>query len=133
MRSLINRFQYGYNQQDLRSSETVSNGLPISGFQEELTTYNYNNLNQLLDSDNPTRNFTYDDDGNLTQGYTPEGYVFTAAYDAEDRLKSIEYVGAGSVTFKTEYLYRWDGILAIEKKYENSRNLRAVSSWFLIQ
>jgi len=58
--------------------------------------------------------------GNLTQGYTPEGYVFTAAYDAENRLKTIEYVGAGSVTFKTEYLYRWKGILAIEKKYENS-------------
>ncbi|MBI5117255.1 RHS repeat protein, partial [Candidatus Poribacteria bacterium] len=88
---IINKFEYAYGDAthpDLRSSETITNGNPITSFQNELITYNYNNVNQLLSSTNPSQAFTYDDDGNMTQGYTPEGYVFSADYDAENRLKT---------------------------------------------
>jgi hypothetical protein len=55
----------------------------------------------------------------MTQGYTPEGYVFTASYDAENRLKTLEYTDSGSVVHKTEYFYSGDSLLAQIKKYEN--------------
>ncbi len=117
---IINKYVYGYNPlKDVRSSETVTNGNPITSFQNELITYNYNKVNQLLSSTNPAKAFTYDEDGNMTQGYTPEGYVFTAVYDAENRLKSVEYTDSSSVVHKTEYLYSGDSFLAEMKKYDN--------------
>ncbi|MCP4351614.1 MAG: hypothetical protein GY795_39620 [Desulfobacterales bacterium] len=116
---IINKYVYGYNHQDMRSSETITNGNPITSFQNELVTYDYNKVNQLLSSTNPNRVFAYDDDGNMTQGYTPEGYVFTAGYDGENRLKSVEYVDNGGVVHKTEYYYSGDSFIAEEKKYEN--------------
>jgi RHS repeat-associated protein len=118
--AIINKYVYGYDPlKDVRSSETVTNGNPITSFQNELITYNYNKVNQLLSSTNPAKVFTYDDDGNMTQGYTPEGHIFTAAYDAENRLKSIEYTDGGGVVHKTEYLYSADNFLAEMKKYED--------------
>ncbi len=118
--AIINQFVYGYDpNKDVRSSETITNGNPITSFQNELITYNYNKVNQLLSSTNPDKAFTYDDDGNMTQGYTPEGYVFTATYDAENRLTSIEYTDSGGVVHRTEYLYNGDDFLAEMKKYEN--------------
>ncbi len=116
---IINQYVYGYNQQDVRSSETITNGNPITSFQNELITYNYNKVNQLLSSTNPAKNFTYDYNGNMTQGYTPEGYAFTASYDAENRLKSLEYTDSGGVVYRTEYIYSGDSFLAEMKKYEN--------------
>lgn len=116
---IINKYVYAYNQQDVRSSETITNGNPITSFQKELITYDYNKVNQLLSSTNPAKTFTYDDDGNMTQGYTPEGYVFTAVYDAENRLKSVQYTDSSGVVHKTEYLYNGDNFLAELKKYEN--------------
>lgn len=118
--AIINQFVYGYDlQKDVRSSETVTKGNPVASFRNELITYNYNNVNQLLSSTNPAKAFTYDNDGNMTQGYTPEGYIFTAAYDAENRLKSVEYTDSGGVIHSTEYLYSADDFLAEMKKYEN--------------
>ena len=116
---IINKYVYAYNSQDVRSSETITNGNPITSFQNELITYDYNNVSQLLSSTNPSKAFTYDADGNMTQGYTPEGYMFTAVYDAENRLKSVEYTGSGGVVHKTEYLYSGNDFLAESKKYEN--------------
>jgi RHS repeat-associated protein len=55
----------------------------------------------------------------MTQGYTAEGYVFTASYDAEDRLKAIEYTDTGPILHRTEYNYRGDSLLASIKEYEN--------------
>jgi RHS repeat-associated protein len=117
--AIINEYVYAYNQQDVRSSETITNDNPITTFQNELITYSYNKVNQLLSSTNPDKNFTYDNDGNMTRGYTPEGYVFAAAYDAEDRLKSLEYTNGSGVVHKTEYIYSGDNLLAEMKKYEN--------------
>jgi RHS repeat-associated protein len=97
-------------------------------------TYDYNKVNQLLSSTNPSKVFTYDNDGNMSQGYTPEGYVFTAVYDAENRLKSVEYTDGGGVLQKTEYLYSGDGFLIEMKKYENivlTSNSRFVRDGFL--
>jgi RHS repeat-associated protein len=133
--AIINRFVYGYDlNKDVRASETITNGNPITSFQNELVTYDYNKVNQLLSSTTPFKTFTYDDDGNMTRGYTPDGYVFTAAYDAEDRLKSIEYTDSGGVVQRTEYLYSGDNFLAKIKKYENSvlvSDIRFVRDGFL--
>lgn len=100
---------------------------PLSFFQN-------NKLNQLLTSINPTESFTYDNDGNMTQGYTPEGYQFTATYDAENRLKTLEYTDSGNVVRKTEYFYSGDSLLSQVKKYENSilvNDTRFVKAGFL--
>ncbi|GJQ58204.1 MAG: RHS repeat-associated core domain-containing protein [Candidatus Scalindua sp. AMX11] len=70
----------------------------------------------------------------MTQGYTPDGYRFTAAYDAEDRLKSLEYTDSGDVVHKTEYHYSGDDLLAKIKKYEDEvlvDNVRIVRNNFL--
>lgn len=116
---IINQYVYEYDQKDQRAKETITNGLPATGLQNELITCNYNTVNQLLNSTNPDKNFKYDADGNMTKGYTPEGYVFTAVYDAENRLKSIEYTDT-SIVHKTEYIYRSDSFLARIKRYENN-------------
>lgn len=116
---IINQYVYGYNQQDVRSSETVTNGIPITSLQDELITYNYNRVNQLLGATSPARNFTYDADGNMTQGYTPDGYLFAATYDAENRLTSIQYTNGGSVVHRAEYSYSENHFLARKIEYEN--------------
>jgi RHS repeat-associated protein len=115
---IINQYVYGYNQQDLRSSETIVNGNPITSFQNQLITYDYGELNQLLSSTNPAKTFIYDDDGNLTQGYTPDGFVFAATYDAENRLTSIQYDNGG-VTHSTEYSYSGNDFLSRKIEREN--------------
>jgi RHS repeat-associated protein len=116
---IINKFDYVYNQQDLRSSETITNGDPVSLLQDDLVTYDYNIVNQLLSSTSPEKTFEFDNDGNMTNGYTPEGFVFTAGYDAENRLKSIEYTDGAEVLHKTDYLYAGDNFLARQVEYEN--------------
>ena len=117
---IINSYAYTYNALDVRSSETITNGTPITSFTEGLITYNYNNLNQLLSSTNPDKTFSHDDDGNMTRGYTPEGYVMNMIYDAENRLISAEYADSQSVVHRTEYFYSGDNLLAQIKRYENS-------------
>jgi len=32
-----------------------------------------------------------DNDGNMTTGYTPEGYALAMTYDAQNRMKTAEY------------------------------------------
>lgn len=117
---IINTYTYAYNQKDLVSSVTTSNGTPITTFQNRLQTSDYNSRNQQLSSTGPDRTFTYDDDGNMTRGYTPEGYVFTAAYDAGNRLRTLTYADAGGIVHKTEYYYSGNGFLAQMKKYDNA-------------
>lgn len=132
---LINIFDYTYNDQDLRDNETVTNGEPITSFIEGLTTYNHNNVNQMTDSDGTTgpRTYTHDDDGGMTQGYTPEGYPFTATYDAEDRLISISYTDSGSVVHETHYTYGADGLLYQIRKVDGGTEsiTRIVRAGFL--
>ena len=109
---LINADAFTYNAQDVRGSETITNGTPITNFTAGLTTYNYNAVNQLLATAAPNRLFNYDADGNMTTGYTPDGYQYTATYDAENRLKSIDYTDGESVAHHTDYYYSGDGLLA---------------------
>jgi RHS repeat-associated protein len=128
---IINQHVFTYNNQDLRGSETISgSALPaMPSLPEETREYAYNTVNQLLSVTNPNLTFVYDDDGNMTQGYVGcsplEGGVggcspFTATYDAEDRMTSLEYTDSSSVVHRTEYRYSGDGFLAEIKKYENS-------------
>ncbi|HDH04695.1 MAG TPA: hypothetical protein ENH01_03135 [Nitrospirae bacterium] len=114
---IINKHVFTYNNLDLIDTETITTGTAIDTFTEGLKTYDYNNVNQLLNSTNPAEAFTYDDDGNMTQGYTPDGYQFTATYDAENRLTSLTY--NGSINHETKYYYSGDDMLAKVKKYEN--------------
>jgi RHS repeat-associated protein len=115
---VINEFSYTYNTQDLRGSETVSNGLSLT-FSNQLVTYNYNALNQVLTSTPPSQVFAYDDDGNMTRGYTSSNYVFTAAYDAENRLKSLVYTDGSGVVCSNQYVYSGNWFLAQVKEYQN--------------
>lgn len=60
-----------------------------------------------------------DNHGNVTRGYTPEGYVLTMTYDAENRLKTAEYTDGSSIMHRAEYYYGGDSLLAEMKKFEN--------------
>ncbi|BBO68585.1 hypothetical protein DSCA_25150 [Desulfosarcina alkanivorans] len=102
----ITRFDYAYadtEHPDQISSETVTDGPGISFAADQVTTYTHNVVEQMT-SDSTTGALAYDDAGNLIQGYTPAGHPFTAAYDAENRLVSIEYADGGT-TYKTEFVY----------------------------
>jgi hypothetical protein len=132
---ILNQHVFTYNDLDLRGSETISgSALPsMPSLPEETREYAYNTVNQLLSVTNPNLTFVYDDDGNMTQGYVGcspleggvggysplEGgvggcYPFTATYNAEDRMTSLEYTDSSSVVHRTEYRYRvmlpsWEG------------------------
>ncbi len=117
--TIINKHVFTYNNRDLIDTETITTGTALDPFAAGQKTYNYNKLNQLLSSTNPAESFTYDDDGNMTKGYTPEGSQFTATYDAENRLALLAY-NDGSVNHETKYFYSGDSMLAKIEKYENS-------------
>ena len=130
---VINEFLHAYNAQDLRFSETISNGLAYACTTNDMVRYDYNNLNQLLTSAPPSQIFAYDADGNLTQGVCPNGEAFSAVYDAENRLKSIIVTNSGQA-IRTEYFYNGYGLLAQAKRYQNlllSSDTRFVRDAFL--
>jgi RHS repeat-associated protein len=116
---IINQFTYTYNAQDLRGSEIITNGLPFSFTTNEHLTYNHNNLNQLLSSAPPDKLFAYDDDGNMTRGYAPDGYVWTASYDAENRLKSLVYTNGSGSLCSNVYVYAGNAFLGEAMEYQN--------------
>jgi len=117
----INRHEYGYDSvNELRSRETVTNGPVITGFLEANTGYTHNNVNQLVSTDNPNRNYSYDDDGNMITGYTPDGYQFTATYDAANRLTAVEYTDSAMVVHRTEYEYHGGAFVDRIVKYEDA-------------
>lgn len=107
---LINSDAFTYNSRDMRDSETVTNGTPITNFTANQTIYSYNTVNQLLSTLTPNKAFTYDADGNMTSGYTPDGYQFTTTYDGENRLKSLDY--NDGTAHHIDYFYSADGFLA---------------------
>lgn len=132
---IINRYVYSYNNQDMRSTEAITNGDPITSFQNELITYDYNKVNQLLSLSSPGNiHFSYDDDGNITLGYTPAGYPLTAAYDAENRLISGQYTDSANVVHRIDLFYSGDGFLAERKDYENgslTNHIRFIQDSFI--
>jgi RHS repeat-associated protein len=95
----------------------------VKPLQNEITSYQTNNLNQLLQvtkNQGPeTTNLSYDANGNMTKGYTPQGYEFIAAYDAENRLKSLEYTDTQGIVHTTVNTYRADSFLVKLEKFEN--------------
>jgi RHS repeat-associated protein len=131
---IINRYLFTYNNFDLIDTETSLTDSPITSFQEGLKTYNYNNLNQLSFSTNADLSFNYDEDGNMTQGYTPQGYVMNMTYDAENRLTSTEYTDSEGVLHRTEYIFNGNNLLTKVKKYDNSsliNDIRLLRAGFL--
>jgi RHS repeat-associated protein len=88
---MLSVYDYTYNSQDQVQSETVT-GVVSTVMNRPSETNTYNNVNQFLSkTDASPKSFTYDLDGNLTRGYTPDGYQFTATYDPENRLTSFLY------------------------------------------
>jgi RHS repeat-associated protein len=119
---VLSQHMYTYNAQDLRDSDTVTGSalMLIPTATDASTTYATNALHQLTGTTGPTRTYHYDADGNLTGGYTKDGYPFVATYDAENRMTALTYTGTGNVVFTTAYVYSGDGLLGIERRYENT-------------
>lgn len=133
---IIREYGYTYNERDLRVGETRVDEDPIISLPDDFTLYDYNSLNQLTRSGDPKQVFLYDDDGNMTQGYTPDGYTFNATYDAENRLASIKYTDKASenVLRLNNYVYTGDGLIAEEKHFENGslvKDIRNIRDEFL--
>lgn len=71
---LINQHVYTYNQQDLISGETIDRGIQIATPPAvQATAYTHNEVNQLIGTSDPQQNYSFDEHGNMTSGYTPEG------------------------------------------------------------
>ncbi len=117
--AVLTRHIFTYNAQDLRGSEDITRTASATSPAEQLITSQYNALNQLLEKADPAKAFVYDDDGNMTQGYTPDGSTMTAAYDAENRLTRTEFTDTASVTHRTEYQYGADNLLRRKLVYAN--------------
>ena len=123
-----------YNDQDQVSGETLSTDPAMGGFTQGVTGYAYNNVNQLLYTEDPNHTFGYDPAGNMTSGRTPEGYAYTAAFDGENRLRSIVYTDNQGVAHKREFVYAYNGFLAILRTYTGTQlteELRMVRNGFL--
>jgi RHS repeat-associated protein len=134
--AIISRYALTYNNLDVIDTETITTGTAYPSQQQDLKTYDHNNVNQLLNTTGPNLTFTYDNDGNMTQGYTPapDNYAVAMVYDAENRLTSAEYTDSGSVVHRTEYFYSGNNFLAEIKKYEDGslvKTIRIVRAGFL--
>jgi RHS repeat-associated protein len=116
----INSFSFSYNNQDLRDQEIATGLLPAPAETAGRTDGSFNSVNQLLQTASPDQTFVYDDDGNMTEGSTPEGFRFTAVYDEAKRLATITYTDAGGDVRKTKYTYRYDGFVGRIEKFKNS-------------
>jgi RHS repeat-associated protein len=114
----INKHTFTYNEFDIISTEEITTGTALDAFTAEQATYDYNNLNQLTDISSG-ETFIYDEDGNMTQGYTSEGYQYTAAYDAENRLKTLTY-NDGNNDHEIKYFYSGDSMLARIEKWDDT-------------
>jgi RHS repeat-associated protein len=122
--ALINSYAYTFNGLDLRASEAATEPAAPAPYLNAAVQYAYNNLNQLLTAADPGQKYYASDrDGNLEQGYTPEGYAFTALYDPENRLKSFTYTDGAAAVNKTEYFYIGNALVQVKK----SRNGTMVS------
>ncbi|MDD2903825.1 MAG: cysteine peptidase family C39 domain-containing protein, partial [Syntrophales bacterium] len=118
--TVINSYAYTYNDQDQRAGETATEPEPLAPYTSSLINYEYNNVNALLRLTDPgEKAFIYDASGNLTQGYTPEGYAFTATYDGSNRLNTLNYTDGGGVAHQTQFFYMGHSLFW-KKHYQNS-------------
>ena len=118
---------YAYNNAHMRNGETVSNAVTMT-HATGTTAYSPNSLNQYASTS--AGSCSYDLDGNMTQGYTPGGYRFTAVYDAENRLTMITYVDSSSVSHTARFFYGFDGFMY--RQIVNGTETRFVSSGGLV-
>ena len=126
--NLINSFAYTYDK-DLIKTETVTNGAIIDNFLEKTTSYQSNAVNQLLSattSPDPAKVYGYDNDGNMTTGYTPEGYALFMTYDAQNRMKTAQYDDGTSHLF--QYSYAGNSLLSEVIRTALLRNISAQAS-----
>ncbi|WP_444923581.1 RHS repeat-associated core domain-containing protein [Microbulbifer sp. DLAB2-AF] len=115
---LLTDYQFTYNDRDLIATESRTDTLPYVGVEEQVQFAN-NELNQTTEKGEET--FLYDADGNMTQGYTPEGHVFTASYDAENRLKELTYTDSTGILHRKAYTYYWNSLLAQIQSYQDGQ------------
>jgi RHS repeat-associated protein len=133
--TVINQHDHTYNGQDLKDSENIIFGTGYNLNAPGIKTYQNNTLNQVINANPPPLNYVYDADGNLTQGYTPQGYLFTAKYDAANRLQQLLYTDNNSVKRKIAYTYSGDGLVGQIDKYSGTvltESTRLVRDGFLV-
>jgi len=101
-------------------TETITNGQIIDNFITGSTSETPNILNQIMSrtAQGQIKTYVYDNDGNMTTGFTPEGYAITMTYDAQNRMTSAQYADVSSVTHRNEYSYAGNSLLAELKKYD---------------
>lgn len=115
--AVLRQYDYAYDAQDRRATETVTGGPAVVFPARVATASDYNADNQIIGSTNPAATYAYDNDGNMTAGYTPQGFAFSAAYDAQDRLVSLQYTDGATVVRRTEYVYDGFGFLARKREF----------------
>jgi len=117
--AVLNGYALSYDVLGQPLEETVTNGPALDSVSDGVTTASVNELNQIASWNGSATAIAYDADGNMTRGLTADGRPFDAAYDAENRLKSIQYTDAGGVVRRQEFLYGSDGYLGIRRNYAN--------------
>ena len=117
--AIVNQFAYTYGAQDLRATETMTQALQTNYSQSQSVAYQYNQLNQVVNSPTSAQIFLFDKDGNMIRGLAANGHIFMANYDAENRLSSLSYTNAAGVVSSNAYGYTSDSFLAVLKQYTN--------------
>lgn len=94
---------YEYDQYGNRTKETQASGTP----EESITTYTYNQYNELLSTTNNSAatTYTYNTAGKLTEIRDPLGNIVTMTYDNAGNLLSTPQPLIGTTTY-AEYDYR---------------------------
>lgn len=115
----LDSYSFSYDALGQPVAETVTNGPALQFSSSGSATVTANNLNQIASWNGSATAFVYDADGNMTKGLTGDGRPFDAAYDAENRLKSIQYTDGNGVVRRQEFSYGSDGYLGIRKSYAN--------------
>lgn len=133
---LISRYAYTFTTGGRRAAEVIERVIGDSAGPEGVDASTYNESDQLLSSDNPPRSYLYDADGNLVQGVTRDGYIFSATYDAENHLTSLEWTDGSGQVHRREHSYDGDGwrVRTVERLDEAiTRDRRFVRGpgWFL--
>jgi RHS repeat-associated protein len=118
--TVLNKYEYSYNAQDLRDKEIITTTLTAPTPTEGVNVSDYNVVNQLLANSNPDESFVYDEDGNMVEGYTQDGEEFTAGYDQEDRLTSISFSDSDGIHHLIKYSYGHDSFLVRIEKREDT-------------
>ena len=70
-------------------------------------TYTYNQANNQLASRTGGMNYTYDDNGNMTQWANGDYYITNYGYDCENRLTKVTWDGSADSTL---FFYNGDGV-----------------------